>query len=254
MLSGKQTTVDYILEQLDDEYGFSNLTRSDIKEFIWKVVGYIGTKEPLKDAEPATLTIAEHRALLPHDFYKVTGVREYTTGTMMYEISDLFFLSNNENIPDETEVITDTDPATGEEYYTVVFSDDTPELYRYKLQGNYIYTAFQTGRVEVAYKAFPVDVETGLPMIPDDPMYLRAVVSFVAERLALKMMLRDELSERKYELLRQDYLFNVGAARGECIQPDASRMEVLVNRWKSPHPYYNHFDEGFKYLGSKRKG
>jgi len=252
MLSGKHISVDYIVERLHHDYGFDNITLSDILEYIWDVVGFIGVLDPMIDKEPVTIDIENHRGVLPYDLYSISGVREYTTGTMMTEISDLFWKSTNENIETETEVIADVDPATGEEYYTVVFTEDTPELYRYKVQGNYIFTAFETGRIEMAYKAFPIDPITGIPTIPDDAQYVRAVVSYIAERIAFKMMLRDLLSERKYELLRQEYLFNVGAAKGKCIQPDAARMEVIVNRWKSPHPYYYHFDEGFRYLGSKR--
>lgn len=252
MLSGKTVSMDYIIEQLHDEYGFSNLDQGSISEYIWKIVGIIGTLEPLKDADPYTVTITEHRGLLPHDLYQLTGVREYTTGRMMTEITDLFFLSQNESIETETEVVTELDPATNEYFYTVVFSDSYPELYRYKTQGNYIYTAFSTGRVELAYKAFPVDITTGLPVLPDDAIYLRGIISFIAERLAFKLMLQDLLSERKYEIIRQDYLFNVGAAQNKCIMPNAARMEILSNRWRAPHPYHENFDTGFTYLGSRR--
>lgn len=252
MISGKTKPIEYIIEQLHDEYGFQNVDKASVSEMIWKAVGFIGTLEPLKDVADYVVTIADNRGLLPHDLYHLAGVREYTTGTMMTEVSDLFFLSTNEYIATETEIVTDTDPATGEEFYTVVFYDNYPELYRYKTQGNYIYTAFSTGRVELSYKAFPVDIETGLPILPDDAKYLRGVTSYCAERMAFKMMMQDLLSERKYEIIRQDYLFNIGSAKGACTMPDASRMQTLANRWKAPHPYMEHFYSGFRYLGNKR--
>jgi hypothetical protein len=252
MISGKVQPIEYIIEQLHEEYGFQSVDKTSVSEYIWKAVGLIGILDPLKDVQDYVVTIAENRGLLPHDLYQLSGVREYTTGTMMTEVTDLFFLSSNEYMSTETEVATDTNPATGEEFYTVVFDDNYPELYRYKTQGNYIYTAFTTGRVELSYKAFPVDIESGLPTLPDDVKYLRAVTSYCAERMAFKMMMQDLLSERKYEIIRQDYLFNVGSAKGAGLMPDASRMQTLANRWKAPHPYMEHFYSGFKYSGSKR--
>lgn len=251
MLSGKQVTIDYIIEQLDHEYGFTGLTYSDVSEYVWKVIGYLGTPEALIDEKPAIIEILDYRGILPYNLHTIIAIREYSTGTIMAETTDLFHRSSNENLVDDTEVTTDVDPNTGEEYYTVVFSDNNQELYRYKTQGDYIYTAFEEGMVEMSYKAFPVDNQTGLPMLPDDAIYLKAVISFIAERIAMKMMLQDLLSERKYEILRQMYLFNAGAAKTHCIMPDNSRMQVLVNRWKSPHPYYEHMATGFKYSGTR---
>jgi len=252
MLTGKTVSIDYIIERLKSPpFAFSKVDKDDVAEFIWEIVGLIGLSEPLYDAGPITIDIVAHRGILPYNYYGDETVREYTTGTMMHSMSDLFFLSSNENISESTEVITDTDPATGEEFYTTVFSDSTPELYRYKLQGNYIFTAFEEGKIEMAYKAFPVDNTTGLPVLQDDAKYLRGIISYIAERLALGMFFRDEISEKKYDIIQREYLFNIGAARSSIIMPDKSKMQTLINRWKSPHPYYAHFDSGFKYLGSK---
>lgn len=252
MLNGTTVSIDYIIERLQSApYHFDNVNKDDVAEFIWEVVGYIGVLEPFVDAEPAVISIENHRGLLPYNMYSIEAVREYSTGTMMHSMSDLFFNTTNDNLETDTEVITDTDPATGEEYYTTVFPENSPELFRYKTQGNYIFTAFPTGRVEVAYKAFPVDTKTGLPLLPDDAKYLRAIIAFIAERLGLGMYLRDEITERKYSLLEREYLFAVGAAKTHTIMPDKSKMQTIINRWKSPHSYYGHMDSGFKYLGSR---
>jgi hypothetical protein len=107
------------------------------------------------------------------------------------------------------------------------------------------------GVIEVAYKALPIDDITGLPLVPDNPRYIRGIVSYIAERIAFRLMLKDQLQQAKYELIRTDYLFNVGAARAECLLPDISRMETALNRWKSGYMGPNHFDTGFKWAGSR---
>jgi len=52
MLSGKHISVDYIVERLHHDYGFDNITLSDILEYIWDVVGFIGVLDPMIDKEP----------------------------------------------------------------------------------------------------------------------------------------------------------------------------------------------------------
>ena len=69
--------------------------------------------------------------------------------------------------------------------------------------------------------------------------------------MAFRLMLKDLLSERKYEIIRQDYFFNAGAAQSVCKKADAAMMETLINRWKSTYLGPDHFDTGFKHLGSR---
>ena len=252
MLNGKTVTIDYVIDRLQAApYHFESVSKDEVAEFIWEVVGYIGVLEPFVDAEPMVIDIMNHRGLLPFNLYSLDAVREYSTGMMMHSMSDIWYASNNDELTTEDKVGVDTDPATGEEYYTTIFPFNRPEFFRYKTQGNYIFTAFATGRVEVAYKAFPIDINTGMPTLPDDAKYLRAIITFVAERLAFGKMMRDELTERKYDYFNKEYLFAVGAAKTNTMMPDKGKMQTLINRWKSPHPYYEHFESGFRYSGSK---
>jgi hypothetical protein len=252
MLSGRTVSIDTILEILSQDYGFSEIDKSEVAEWIWRSMGIIGTPYAMED-KPIELTLVDYRAKLPVNLYSINGVREKTLGIPLREMTDLFSKFEDTAYEGVTEIIADYDPAseTGEYYETIVGPDTSSEYYTYKTQGDYIYTGIETGTIEMSYKAFPIDIVTGMPTIPDNARYIRGVVSFIAERLAFRMMLKDQIQKDKYDLIRTDYFFNVGSAQSECHMPDPSRMETLLNRWKSTYLGPEHFDTGFKHLGSR---
>lgn len=258
MLSGKTVSIDLIIEDLYRDYGFEVVNKYEVAEWVWRSMAIIGSPYPYQD-KSVELEIVEYRAPLPIDLYSITSVRDKETFIPMREMTDLMNKFADSPYGRSKIIISDYDPAYPskyidniKEYYnTYVGPDGDSERYTYKTQGDFIYFGLDKGTAEMQYKAIPIDVVTGMPTIPDNAKYIRGVVSFIAERMAFRLMLKDMLSERKYEIIRQDYLFNVGAAQSVCILPDASRMESIINRWKSTYLGPNHFNTGFKHLGSR---
>jgi len=250
MLSGRVVSMDMLIERLRQDYGFPEIDRGEVAEWVWRALGVIGTPYPYED-KSVELDIVEYRVPLPVNLYSIVGVREKFTGIPLREMTDTFFKFGESAFEGVTEIEADVDPATGEAYETIVGSDSSSEYFTFKTQGNYLYTYIQTGTLEMVYKAIPIDIVTGLPTVPDNEKYIRGVVSFIAERIAFRMFLKDQLSEAKYKYIQQDYLFNVGAAQSECHALDPSRAETLLNRWKSTYLGPEHFDTNFRYLGSR---
>lgn len=250
MINGRTVTVDTILEELYRDYSFDNLNKGEVAEWVFKAMGLIGSPYPFED-KPAELTIENYRAELPVDLYSISAVREKTTGTNMREGTDLF---GSFGLPAyaETQIVnTGALDNSGNPYQTVVGPEYSSEYYTFKTQGNYIYTGLKTGVIEMAYKAIPIDVVTGLPVIPDDVRYIRGVVSFVAERIAFRLFMKDLIQAQKYDLIRTEYFFNVGSAKSACYQLSPARMETLINRWKSTYLGPDHFNDGLAFVGSR---
>jgi len=250
MLNGRTVSIDTIIEILYRDYGFPEVNRAEVAEWIWTSMSIIGNPYPYED-KVIELEISDFRSDLPLDLYTISFVREKISGVALREMTDLMNKFGDAAYEGVTEIDADVDPATNETYNTIVGSDTSSEFYTFKVQGNFIYFGMETGTVEMQYKAIPIDIVTGMPTVPDDPTYMRGIVSFIAERIAFRLMLKDLLSERKYEIIQKDYLFNIGAARNSAFRLDPARMETLINRWKSTYLGPEHFDTAFKYLGSR---
>jgi hypothetical protein len=258
MLSGRTVSLDTLIEQLYQDYEFPNLNKAEIAEWVWRSMAIIGTPYPY-ESKPKDLTIVNFRAKLPIDLYSIEMIREKTTGVPLREMTDLFNKFGDTAWERTTEIIADYDPAypyvsaaDDVEYFeTIVGPDSSSEYYTFKVQGDFIFFGMETGTVEMQYKAIPIDIVTGMPTLPDDAVYLRGIEGFIAEKLAMRMLLKDQISERKYDIIAKNYYFDVGAAKNTCHKLDPSRMETLINRWKSTYLGPEHFDTGLMYLGSR---
>jgi hypothetical protein len=52
-----------------------------------------------------------------------------------------------------------------------------------RIDGDFLYTNFESDAILLKYYAFPLDVETGLPMIPDDSVLQKAIEDYIVYRI-----------------------------------------------------------------------
>lgn len=255
-LSSKFTSVDDIIERVKRDFGFEEVFKVEVMEWVYDIIGYIGTKEALY-LTTAEVAIADFRGILPLNYYALNEeaiVRDKATRIPLTHTSNLTTILDrkttiNPTMYNEGESVAVDDSGNiieGTGLIAIIPTSMDYERYTYKLNNNYIFTGFQTGDVELEYYAFPIDGE-GLPLVPDDPKFVRAVVTFVGERLAFRLMLKDELSQQKYELIRQDYLFNVASARSKANVPSLAKMESIKNRYLRLINLTTEFETSFKY-------
>lgn len=237
-LNSRYTSIEEILERVRREFGFEDVHADDVREWIWDVMGFMAVPSMFIE-KIAEVSIRDWRGELPVDLYSLTEgvIREKDTGFPLYKSSNLFQQSDQldasaatgivdaESILSEDGIMVDG----GTQYVSFVFPDSDYSRYYYTINNNYIFTNVKEIDVEFRYTAFPVD-ERYFPLIPDDPKVIRAVVWYIGERLAFKMMLTDRLSERKYAMIKQDYLFNVASARTKAHTMDIGDMENFKRR------------------------
>jgi hypothetical protein len=116
----------------------------------------------------------------------------------------------------------------------------------YRLNNNYIFTNFEEGSVEISYTAFVTD-DDGYPMVPDDERYIRALVAYCEYSIARKMFLQDKLTERKYAMLEQDWLFYVRSASSYAHIPNVDGAESLKNQMSRLIGFAHHHATQFNY-------
>lgn len=243
--------LDYIMDVLYQEYGFPDVSEEDVAELLWRGINHIGVPDGFI-VRHGEIVINNHKGQLPYDFYELMdgGIRDKATKTGLTRSSDIFH-NENADSNNTVEVVGDYDPATGSSYETVVFNENSPAYYSYKIEGGIITTGIKDGTLEIVYRSFPMDDNTGMPKIPRDEVYIAGLVDFVAYHIGFKMMLKDKLSERKFNYIAQRYAFSIGKAKSKAIIPDKERMESLRNQWKSPGIHYTHFETGFGFLGKR---
>ncbi len=101
---------------------------------------------------------------------------------------------------------------------------------KYKISNGIIHTNFHSGFVEMNYLAYPTD-EQGMPMVPDNPRYIKAVEWYLIYRLDYKnwRYSRSREDERMMERSEQQYLFYAGAAHTQDKKASVDKMEAIKN-------------------------
>lgn len=232
MLTGKYTTITRVLENVIRDTGFTDeISFADAIEWAYRAMQFIGAPQIYitkvtdgnKELEhPDPIQVVNYRAELPCDLHRIIQVRDYCNKESVRASTYNFELSDNMR--------------------------DTPigSNLHYIINDGFIFTDFKEGELEIAYEAFPVDNE-GYPMIPDDERYLKAVESYIIERIARRLWLQDKINDFKYKALEQDWLFYVNSAKNKAQMPSIDEMESLKNQLvrliSHPDRYRNQFAE-----------
>ena len=194
MHAGKTVSYKLILDKVIRDFGF-NYDIKDEEGIEWLAEFMAHTNVAVTMEEKiAYIHVCDGRADLPFDLYKIgqtahmegiTTIEEAECGKgVLYPMrwkTDSFHKRYHKDTRDYT--------TEGRETYTVG-------------QG-YIFTSFHEGIIAMSYSAIPTD-ECGYPMIPAEQEWLEGASHYVAHRIARKLWLRDELSDKKMQLIERD--------------------------------------------------
>lgn len=177
------------------------------------------------------LNIANYRALKPVDMIKVEGIARIDGGNLSpmqttEDISHEFFGSGKNN------------PSRG---------DDT-----YSLNSKHVTVNFETGKIEIIYKAIATDEEC-YPLVLDNETLLRCVESYIKYKWFDILNDMEMVSDRKLNKAEIDYCFNVAQADANLKLPSADEMETLTNTIVQLIPNRTEFSRRFEFLGAQEK-
>lgn len=260
ILNGKYVDKSYIVAQVYRNYGYKP-DESDLHENIWEVMSLIAIPNSFIDAV-AVVDIEDMKGRLPENFYQmyIGGVREYYSRTPMRLSTNIYHTDDLEQRAQTVSYAEVIGTTSSQDEVGVISSENTvllnsPEMsqsveeYTYKINDYYIFTNFDSGKIEMVYKAFPMD-DDGFPLIPDDQKFIRAVVDYIAERYFFKLMLVDKISERKYDRVAQQYYFSIAAVKSYASMPSPDEMENIRQRASMLLKNDSQHITGFKYLNT----
>lgn len=215
MLNPGYTTIERVVENVIRDTGFTeDINFADIVEWVFVAQELIGVQsayiQKVTDGNTEwnhfpPVQVVNYRAELPCDFHSLISVREYCNKMPMIGDSGTFLKSTNDPNIDHYSNIT------------------------YTINDNYIFTNIEEGYLEISYWAFPTD-ENGMPMIPDDVRYLKAVEAYIAHKLSTKLWLQDKLSTEKKNFLETEWLWYVKSAKSKADLPSYDKAEALKNQ------------------------
>lgn len=95
----------------------------------------------------------------------------------------------------------------------------------FTIQNRKIYTNFKEGEIMIFYKAFPIDDETGLPMIPDNVLIEKAIEDYVKYNILKSLRTNGEADVAQIlPLYQRDMDLSMAKAITETKTPSFSTM------------------------------
>lgn len=102
----------------------------------------------------------------------------------------------------------------------------------FTINNSYIYLSKEKGTIDMSYKAIPVDDE-GWPMIPDSPVFQRALKMYIEKEHGRILYLNDKLDGNKFSKIEQDYWWAVGQWETDSRKLNLSKAESLFNSFRT---------------------
>lgn len=172
----------------------------------------------------AVLDIHNYRAVLPCDLIEIVMVKDCRSGKALRSTTDVFYLEK--------------------EHHKRIYD------LTYKTQGSVIYTSFEEGRIEIAYRAIPIDDE-GFPMLPDVPIFLKALELYIKQEYFTILFDMQKINNAVLANTQQQYAWAVGQLNAEITRPTLGEMESITNILTSALMRTNEFTDGFNRTGNK---
>lgn len=124
--------------------------------------------------------------------------------------------------------------------------------YAFSINNSYIYLSKEKGNLKMSYKAIPVD-EDGWPLIPDNPVFFRALSLYIEKEHCRILYLNDKLSPDKFNKIEQDYYWAVGQWETDSRKLSLSKAESLFNSFRTLIVRDTEFQNRFRNDGEKER-
>ncbi len=210
----------------------TELPEDSIVEWVAEALTIIGAYGQFIEISDC-LTITNGKAKLPCNFYKLVDVR--------YKHHPIYWSTN-----------TNASNYQDHNCRVRVCESGHCDGYTFYINDSYIITNINDhndleANLCMVYLGIKVD-ENGYPMIPDDPMYDKALAAYVTFMLDKIEWRKGKLADKIKNDSEADWLFYVNSARGSANMPNTAQLEGLKNLMMRLKPSLNEYRVGFKNL------
>lgn len=211
-------------------------------QYIPKIKGHI---------EDDSYNLSDYRIKLPLDFHKLMGVS--LDGNMCVPGVGIFHHLMDGECCD---TLSDSYPA--EQFYDNFGNIFSPQALPLNTRANqyaptftmndsYMTFNLKTGKVCMAYWAFPLD-EEGFPLIPDDVKYKRSVSYYIQYKIDYILWRQDLISDKVFIKSEQEWLWAIASTTAHLKMPDVNQMESMRRQFTKMIIRTEEFRDGFSTL------
>lgn len=214
-----------------------DLSEDDALESALDCISLIGTISMFKDAT-LFIDIEDNRGAIPYDVVTMDSVRYVVNGVIDSESRDRLPMRPASNpyhlgIPNQDG-----------------FNQDSISDLTYSTNGNFIYTSFLSGRVEVNYKTL-LTTETGELLIPDDINVIKALENYIKQEFYQPLWEMGKIQDKVMNKVEQDYDWYVAKARTSTRELNLDERESLSNMLTSFVTNNDHNGDFYQNLGQQ---
>jgi len=242
MTNGKYVSVHTIIEKAYRDLGLSDdINFGDAVEWIGEAIELIGTPMQLSD-KVANIDICSYKGKLPCDLHLITTSRA-ATGITVEDLAET---------PCRFTAMRYSTDAFHHHYCNSCKDHGCDSDLTYKVNDNYVFTNFETGVVQMSYKAIPTDKD-GFPLVPDDIKFKEGVAGHLKWKIAFIRWANGKMPAAVYQKLEQDRDWYIGAAQNRGHMPSVDQMESIKNNWIRLIPKINQHADSFRSAGHREE-
>nr|DAO94900.1 MAG TPA: hypothetical protein [Crassvirales sp.] len=242
------TNIRRVLDDITDHPLLRDVTLEQVIRHTIRFISLHGYPQLYQD-KIDTVDIKDFRGLLPCDLISIIQVKDLKTDICLRSMTDTFTpglrpKSDMRNQPKD--LLNNMKPPV--DTYIPPMQEYREEP-AFKTQGRIIFTSFPEGKVEIAYKAIPVD-EDGFPLLIDNETYLDALEAYIKVKVFTVKFDTGKIQAGVLSNAQTEYAWTSHLLQSEMTTPSMAEMESMTRYLNTLIKPVRQFDNSFKDLGN----
>lgn len=243
------TNIRRVLDDITDHPLLRDVTLEQVIRHTIRFIALHGYPQLYQD-KIETVDIRDFRGLLPCDLISIIQVKDLDTDVCLRAMTDTFTpgLRPKPDMRNQPKDLLDNMKPPVDTYIPPM--QEYREEPSFKTQGRIIFTSFPEGRVEVAYKAIPID-EDGFPLLIDNETYLNALEAYIKVKVFTVKFDTGKIQAGVLSNAQTEYAWASHLLQSEMSTLSMSEMESMTRYLNTLIKPVRQFDNGFKDLGNR---
>lgn len=243
------TNIRRVLDDITDHPLLRDVTLEQVIRHTIRFISLHGYPQLYQD-KINIVDIKDFRGLLPCDLISIIQVKDLKTDVCLRSMTDTFTpgLRPKPTMENQPKDLLNNMKPPVDTY--IPSMQEYREESSFKTQGRIIFTSFPEGRVEIAYKAIPVD-EDGFPLLIDNETYLNALEAYIKVKVFTVKFDTGKIQAGVLSNAQSEYAWAAHLLQSEMITPSMAEMESMTRYLNTFIKPVRQFDNGFKNLGNR---